>query len=76
MAITLYIFISFIVCFISWKKYSKQLYDDTKGPYDNWIESKYFWYILVITLFWYVVIPGIILWKVLDYIYNRLNIKL
>ena len=62
----IYIIINFIIFYIAVKKWGKAL---TANNF--WMDIKEFWYILAVTLFWPLVIPGYIMWRILDRITNK-----
>lgn len=68
--IVLYIFISFIVFFFTFKYYNPIL-QKRKTKWDDVEDFKEFWAMVFIPIFWCLSIPAIILWKILDYIYNK-----
>ena len=68
----IYIFIAFIVFFFTYKKYIEDL-RDSMCPYSILFEHKEFWIIALVPLFWVLSLPMIIMWKILDKIYNKLN---
>jgi hypothetical protein len=68
----IYIFIAFIVFFFTYKKYIEALRGKI-SVYEPCFEHKEFWIISLVPLFWVLSLPMIIMWKILDEIYNKLN---
>jgi hypothetical protein len=68
----IYVFIAFIVFFFTYKKYIEDL-RDSMSPYSILLEHKEFWIIVLVPLFWVLSLPMIIMWKILEKIYNKLN---
>lgn len=77
----LYIFISFIAFYLSYKMniegLKKGLEKDRRESYTSegiWVAQKEFWIIIITTLAWFAVVPAILMWKSLDYITNKFNL--
>ena len=66
----IYLFISFIVLFLSVKKWGEKLKEEMAG-YDPMFFIKEFWFIVMTTTLWFIVIPTIIAWKALDKLFNK-----
>lgn len=73
MGFILYMLIAFIVLFIFYKKYNPILKERKKESYDALIEYKEFWIIYILPFFWIVAAPLIILWAIMEKIYNKFN---
>lgn len=70
--IILYIIIGFIFLFILYKKYNLQL-QERKKSFDTPIEYKEFWIIYILPVFWIVSMPLMLLWIIMDKIYQLIN---
>jgi hypothetical protein len=82
MYVLLYCIIAFFVFFIRWKIYGKEIQDKIKPTIDKWgiardtgnvlIDIGLFHWVLWPSIFWIPIIPGIILWWVLDKTIGRM----
>lgn len=70
--IIVYLIGAFIACFLSIKVLGPNL-TVRKGKYDSYIEVKETWLIIGITLFYPIYVPLALMWKGLDFIYNKLT---
>ena len=81
MPLLLHLFIGFIVFFFMWKKHEKEFKRKTtpKAGYSYadkaWMETKEFWLMLLVPLFWPLSLPGLLIWRILEIIYTNLNKK-
>jgi len=73
MGILIYLLVIFIIIFFNYKRQWWKVKQELKNRYTYvWVECPSFWlYFILIPLFWIIVFPLIILWKVLDYLYNK-----
>lgn len=72
--ILLYLFIAFIIFFFTYKRKIEDFENEDIGRYSTtlWIERKSFWIIFLVPTFWIVSIPIVIMWVILEKIYNKL----
>jgi hypothetical protein len=70
--IILYILSGFINFFIFYKKHNQQLQDRIKS-YELIIECKEFWIIYIAPWFWFITLPGYILWQIMEKVYKLIN---
>lgn len=69
----LYLFIVFIVFFFMFKKHYQNLTDRLDSYDDVWLKYKEGWMITFVPIFWILSIPLIILWNILEIIYEKLT---
>ncbi len=69
-----YVFIMVVVFFFFKKALWQNVKDWAANKSSNvWIESHYFWLIVLATAFWPLSLPIIALWALLEYAYNKFN---
>jgi hypothetical protein len=61
-----------IVFFFMWKSYYDDMIDSL-DTYDTWLDSTYFWGMILTSLFWFISFPTILLWVLLEYLYKLFN---
>jgi hypothetical protein len=66
-----YFLVGVIIFFFLWKKYST-IYYSLKYK-DDWIEHSSFYKCFIIPLLWPIALPTVVLWKILNSLYNKLN---
>lgn len=67
-----YLIGAFLACFLSVKVLGPVV-TTRKRKYDTFIEVKETWFIIGITLFYPIYVPLALMWKLLDFIYNKLT---
>lgn len=67
----IYLFVTFLAFYISYKKYYPEIRD--RRDYDAWLETSGFWKIVGITISWPIFVPLALMWKALDYFFNKLT---
>ena len=73
MIIILYLFISFIILFVMYKKHHEEL-EDHLSSYDLYLEKWLFWkYYVFVPLCWIIIIPLYFIWQLFEIIYKKLN---
>lgn len=71
MVLFIYLFGSFLGFYFSYKKYYPEIED--RNSYHVFIETIGFWKILGITILWPIFVPLAIMWRLLDYFFNKLT---
>ena len=69
--IYLYLLITFICIFLSYKKYNHVLKEKTNSGWNSNSEVNEFYYIYILPFFWIIGIPLMLLWYMLDKIYLK-----
>lgn len=69
MGVLLYLLVAFFVFFFMYKTHWENLQE--KSRHDVWLAYKEGWLICMVPLTWIVSLPFILLWKILDAIYNK-----
>tara|TARA_R110002096_G_scaffold83679_1_gene193845 strand:- start:121 stop:417 length:297 start_codon:yes stop_codon:yes gene_type:complete len=80
--IWIYLLIGFVIFFFTWKKLKDEFQlklQDRPCPVKEyrtisalpWVETKEFWILLLLPTLWPIVIPILIMWRLLDLIYNK-----
>lgn len=70
----LYSLVAFIVFFFTYKTYYPKAEKwAEESRYRDISESKYFWMAILIPPFWIITIPMLVLWKILETIYNKIK---
>lgn len=71
--VVLYIICEFLVIYFSVKIFGKEMKRKVREERDctDWSETKEFWIIIALIIFWVILIPSIILWKALDKVTDK-----
>ena len=74
-----YLIFQFLAVYFSYKIWGKRMHEKIADGTDLWVETSEFWYIVLVSLFWIVVLPSAIAWYLLDtilaYIFRKINNK-
>ncbi len=80
MGVGLYLLIAFFVFFFTYKlkvKSFKKEGETKSYSTITWVERPSFWFILLVPLLWFITIPMLVMWRVLEIItikyFNKLN---
>jgi hypothetical protein len=72
MGVGLYLFIAFFVFFFTYKlkekSFKKEGNTESKWTTVHWVERPSFWFILLVPLLWFITIPMLVMWRVLEII--------
>jgi hypothetical protein len=78
-----YLIFQFLAVYFSYKIWGKRMHEklaEYNNNIDIWVETYEFWYIVLVSLFWIVIVPCAIAWYLLDtllaYIFRKINNKL
>ena len=81
MGMVLYLLIAFFVFFFTYKLKVKSFKKEgeSKSYYSSniWLERPSFWFILLVPLLWFITIPMLVMWKILERVtvkyFNKFN---
>jgi hypothetical protein len=73
MGLFIYLLGAFFGCYLSYKKYYPEI--QSRTSYDTWVDTSGFWKIVGITISWPIFVPLALMWRLLDYFFNKLTKK-
>ena len=74
MGVGLYLLIAFFVFFFTYKlkvKSFKKEGGTSSYSTDLWVERPSFWYIVLVPLLWFIAVPALVMWRILEVLTRR-----
>jgi hypothetical protein len=69
-----YLTFNFLFFYLGVRLWSDEIINKSQGY--TWVETYAFWKILCLTLFWWIVVPGFLGFKLLDMVFGKLISKI